>query len=103
LPNGTVTVNSQQKIGNVVAPCTIEQEWTKSLNQAVGECQAGGIPNNIVHATSEPFQQSRKLYKECQRKSKIVSNSSNELPHLRHSKCLVNGLHDLVDIDATDY
>uniref|UniRef100_K3YDS4 Uncharacterized protein n=1 Tax=Setaria italica TaxID=4555 RepID=K3YDS4_SETIT len=111
-PNGTVTVDSKQKIGNVVVPSTIEQEWTKSLNQAVDEQQAGEIPNNIVHANKVQVNfaskagnciKSAKGSKVNQkRKSKILSNFSNELPQLRRSKCLVNGSHNLVDIDPIE-
>ncbi|TKW06476.1 hypothetical protein SEVIR_7G243600v4 [Setaria viridis] len=111
-PNGTVTVDSKQKIGNVVVPSTIEQEWTKSLNQAVDEQQAGEIPNNIVHANKVQVNfaskagnciKSAKGSKVNQkRKSKILSNFSNELPQLRCSKCLVNGSHNLVDIDPIE-
>ena len=67
--NGKVIVGSKQKVGNVVVPSIIEQERTKSLDQAMDEQQAGEIPNNMVHADkvqADFAKRSRKWQNECQ-------------------------------------
>lgn len=111
-PNDTVTVRSKQKVGNVVAPSILEQEQTKSLNQAVDEQQADEIPKDTVHAdkvqvefTSEAGSCKKSVggsKGNQKRRSKILMNSSNESPQLRRSKRLVKGSHDVLDIDPIE-
>ncbi|CAD6262361.1 unnamed protein product [Miscanthus lutarioriparius] len=111
-PNDTVTVRSKQKVGNVVAPSILEQEQTKSLNQAVDEQQADEIPKDTVHADKVQVEFASKAGS-CKKSvggskgnqkssSKILMNSSNELPQLRRSKRLVKGSHDVLDIDPIE-
>nr|XP_034572567.1 uncharacterized protein LOC117837093 [Setaria viridis]XP_034572568.1 uncharacterized protein LOC117837093 [Setaria viridis]XP_034572569.1 uncharacterized protein LOC117837093 [Setaria viridis]XP_034572570.1 uncharacterized protein LOC117837093 [Setaria viridis]XP_034572571.1 uncharacterized protein LOC117837093 [Setaria viridis]XP_034572572.1 uncharacterized protein LOC117837093 [Setaria viridis]XP_034572573.1 uncharacterized protein LOC117837093 [Setaria viridis]TKV93829.1 hypothetical p len=111
--NGTVAVHSKQKDGNVFVPSIIEQERTKSLNQAVDDQQpAGEIPNNMVHADKVQVDfaseagNGKKSVKDSRgntkRKIKILTNSSNALPHLRRSKRLVKESHNLVDVDPIE-
>uniref|UniRef100_K4AM15 Uncharacterized protein n=1 Tax=Setaria italica TaxID=4555 RepID=K4AM15_SETIT len=111
--NGTVAVHSKQKDGNVFVPSIIEQERTKSLNQAVDDQQpAGEIPNNMVHADKVQVDfaseagNGKKSAKDSRgntkRKIKILTNSSNALPHLRRSKRLVKESHNLVDVDPIE-
>ncbi|OEL36510.1 hypothetical protein BAE44_0002474 [Dichanthelium oligosanthes] len=111
-PSDTVTAHSKQKVGNVVVPSAIEQERTKSVNQAVDEQQAGEIPDNMVHADNVQVDfaseagKGKRSAKGSQgnqkRKIKISTISPNELPHLRRSKRLAKGSHDIVDIDPIE-
>lgn len=111
-PNDTVAMCSKQKVGNVVAPSILEQEQTKFLNQAVDEQQVDEILKNTVHAdkmqvdfASEAGNCKKRVRGNKgnrKRRSKILMNSSNELPQLRRSKRLVNGSHDLLGIDPIE-